>query len=181
VYLRPWLTPFAWSVGAFALVLFSFLAAVYLTVSAETPAVVEAFRRRALGSGVAAGALALTVFLLAGNAPHVQEALTESSWAWPLHAVTGAAAVSALALVWTRRFWWARIAAAIQVAGVLWGWALAMYPYLIRPDVRLDQAAAPRPVLVAILWVLLAGAIVLVPSLVYLFRLFAPHRGRHVH
>jgi cytochrome d ubiquinol oxidase subunit II len=178
LFVRPWLTPFAWSVGAFALVVFSFLAAVYLTVSAEAPAVVEAFRSRALAAGVATGAVALTVFLLAGDAPHVQQALTESAWAWPLHLVTGAAAVSALALLWARRFWWARAAAVIQVVGILWGWALAMYPYLIRPDVRLHDAAAPRPVLDVFLWILAAGALVLIPSLVYLFRLFTPHRGR---
>ncbi len=181
LYLRPWLTPFAWSVGLFALVLFSFLAAVYLTVSADAPAVAEAFRTRALIAGVATGALALTVFVLAGDAPHVREALTESSWAWPLHVITGSAAVSAFALLWTRRFWWARVAVAIQVTGILWGWALAQYPYLIRPDIRLDAAAAPRPVLVVFLWILSAGALVLIPSLVYLFRLFTPRRSPHVH
>ena len=119
--------------------------------------------------------------MLAGNAPHVRTALTESAWAWPLHVITGTAAVATLALLWTRRFLWARATVAIQVAGILWGWALAQYPYLIRPDLRLDAAAAPRPVLVAFLWILAAGAVVLVPSLVYLFRLFTPHRGRHVH
>ncbi len=181
LYVQPWMTPFAWSVGLFALVLFSFLAAVYLTVSADTPAVVDAFRHRALGAGVATGVLALTVFVLAGDAPHVRMALTESAWAWPLHVVTGTAAVATLALLWTRRFLWARATVAIQVAGILWGWALAQYPYLIRPDLRLDAAAAPRPVLVAFLWILGAGAVVLVPSLVYLFRLFTPHRDRHAH
>lgn len=181
LYVRPWLTPFAWAVGIFALVLFSFLAAVYLTVSAEVPAVVEAFRLRALAAGVATGALALGVFVLASDAPHVRAALTQSAWAWPLHVITGTAAVSALALLWTRRFFWARVAAVIQVTGILWGWALAQYPYLIRPDIRLDAAAAPRPVLVVFLWILAAGAVVLIPSLVYLFRLFTPHRSHHVH
>jgi cytochrome bd ubiquinol oxidase subunit II len=183
LYVRPWLTPFAWSVGAFALVLFSFLAAVYLTVSGGSPDVIGTFRRRALGAGVVTGVLALVVFVLAGDAPHVQAALTESAWAWPLHLLTGAAAVATLALLWTRHFYWARVTAAIQVSGILWGWALAQYPYLIRPDLRFDAAAAPRPVLVALLWILLAGAIVLLPSLVYLYRLFTPHRSgsSHVH
>jgi len=179
LYVRPWLTPFAWSVGVLALVLFSYLAAVYLTVSGGAPAVIEAFRVRAIGAGVATGALALVVFVLAGSAPHVQAALTESGWAWPLHLLTGAAAIATLALLWTRRFLWARATAAIQVSAILWGWALAQYPYLIRPDLRLDAAAAPRPVLVALLWILLAGAIVLLPSLVYLYRLFTPHRATH--
>jgi cytochrome d ubiquinol oxidase subunit II len=75
LYVAPWTTPFAWSVGVFALVLFSFLAAVYLTVSGGSEPVIEAMRIRALVSGAATGALALTVFLLADSAPHVRSAL----------------------------------------------------------------------------------------------------------
>jgi cytochrome d ubiquinol oxidase subunit II len=181
LYVTPWTTPFAWSVGIFALVLFSFLAAVYLTVSAGSDAVVEAMRTRALVSGVATGALALTVFLLAGSAPHVRSALTQSAWAWPLHVFTGAAAISALWLLWRRRFWAARVAAALQVTGILWGWALAQYPYLVRPDIRFDRAGAPSNVMVVFLWILGAGAVVLIPSLAYLYRLFTPRHARHGH
>jgi cytochrome d ubiquinol oxidase subunit II len=178
-YVAPWMTPFAWSVGAFALVLFSYLAAVYLTVSGGSAAVVEAMRTRALVAGVATGALALTVFLLAGSAPHVRAALTESSWAWPLHFVTGAAAIATLGLLWTRRFRAARLTAVVQVIGILWGWALAQYPYLVRPDIRVDAGGAPAAVMVSLLWILAAGAVVLIPSLVYLFKLFAPARHAH--
>jgi cytochrome d ubiquinol oxidase subunit II len=75
--------------------------------------------------------------------------------------------------LWTRRFWWARVAAT-QVALIVWGWALAQYPYLIRPDVTIDSGAAPEPVLSLLLQVLLLGAVVLIPSLIYLFRIFGP-------
>jgi cytochrome d ubiquinol oxidase subunit II len=181
LYLAPWTTPFAWSVGVFALVLFSFLAAVYLTVSGGSADVIDAMRTRALVSGVATGVLALTVFWLAGSAPHVQAALTESAWAWPLHVFTGAAAIAALWLLWTRRFWGARVAAVLQVTGILWGWALAQYPYLVRPDIRFDNAGAPATVMIIFLWILGAGALVLIPSLVYLFRLFTPRQSHHGH
>ena len=173
-YVEPWITPFAWSVGLFALVLFSYLAAVYLAVSGGSPAVVEAFRGRALAAGVLTGVVALLVFLLSSRAQHVREALTTSAWAWPLHVVTGAAAVATFALLWTRRFWLARITAAIQVTGILWGWALAQYPFAIRPDIELRAAAAPPHVLTLLLWILAAGAVILIPSLVYLFRVFTP-------
>lgn len=180
-YVAPWTTPFAWSVGIFALVLFSFVAAVYLTVSGGSEVVIEAMRIRALVSGVATGALALTVLLLADSAPHVRSALTESAWAWPLHAFTGAAAIAALWCLWTRRFWAARVAAVLQVMGILWGWALAQYPYLVRPDIRFDNAGAPPNVMTVFLWILGVGAVVLIPSLVYLFRLFTPRHARHGH
>src|SRR5207237_1138439 len=52
-YVAPWLTPFALSVGVFALVAFAFLAAVYLTLEAKDRELQEDFRRRALGSGLA--------------------------------------------------------------------------------------------------------------------------------
>lgn len=181
LYLAPWLTPFAWSVGVFALVLFSFLAAVYLTVSGGSEAVIDAMRTRALVSGVLTGVLALTVFLLADSAPHVQAVLTESAWTWPLHVFTGAAAIASLWFLWTRRFWAARVAAVLQVTGILWGWALAQYPYLVRPDIRFDDPGAPRAVMVIFLWILAVGAVVLIPSLVYLFRLFTPRHVRHGH
>jgi cytochrome bd ubiquinol oxidase subunit II len=35
VFITPWLTPFSISVGVFALVLFAYLAAVYLTLDPE--------------------------------------------------------------------------------------------------------------------------------------------------
>lgn len=173
-YVRPWLTPFALSVGVFALVLFAYLAATYLTVVAVEPETIAAFRVRALAAGALTGALALGVFLLAGNLPHLKAGLTASPWAIPLHVSTGAAAIAAFIALWTRRFWWARVAAAVQVALIVWGWALAQYPYLIRPAVTIESSAAPRPVLVLLLQVLLLGAVVLVPSLLYLFSLFGP-------
>ena len=161
---RGWLTPFAVAVGVFALVLFSYLAAVYLTLEAREKATADAFRRRALASAGVTGVMAFVVFLLAGNAPR----------SLPLHLATGVAAITVVVLLWTRHFWWARTAAIVQVSLIVWGWALAQSPYLIRPDLTFEMAAAPRQVLVLLLQVLAAGAIVLLPSLFYLFRLFGP-------
>jgi cytochrome d ubiquinol oxidase subunit II len=178
-YLTPWLTPFALSVGGFALVLFAYLAAVYLTLEADDAATAETFRLRAIGSAVATGLMALVVFVLADQAPHIRAALARSPWALPLHAVTGASASAALFCLWTRRFWFARLAAAAQVTFIVWGWALAQYPYLIRPDLLVEASAAPRPVLVILLKVLALGAVLLLPALFYLFRIFGP-TGRHI-
>ena len=174
LYVNPWMTPFAVAVGVFALVLFSYLAAVYLTLEAREKATADAFRRRALAAAILTGVMAFVIFLLAGDAPHVRASLMNSPWALPLHLATGTAATAALVLLWTRRFWWARTAAIVQVSLIVWGWALAQSPYLIRPDLTFEMAAAPRQVLVLLLQVLAAGAIVLLPSLFYLFRLFGP-------
>ena len=176
-YIAPWTTAFAIAVGAFALSVFAYLAAVYLTLEARDVEVAEAFRSRALASGVVVGAMALAVFVLSGNAPHVRAALSASAWAASLHVATGGCALSAFWLLWTRHYWWARAAAAAQVSLIVWGWALAQYPYLVRPDLTIAATAAPRSVLIVLLWILAAGALILLPSLWYLFRIFAPVRS----
>jgi cytochrome bd ubiquinol oxidase subunit II len=175
VFLTPWLTPFALSVGVFALTLFAFLAAVYLTLEARDTEERAAFRARALISGVLVGGVAAMVLVLANH--DVRRALTASAWALPLQLATGISAVAAFACLWLEQYRLARMAAAAQVALILWGWALAQYPYAIRPHLTLAEAAAPENVLVLLLQILGVGAVILIPSLLYLFQIFGP-RGQ---
>ena len=173
--MAPWLTPFGVGVGLLTLVLFAFLASVYLTVEAREPALQEDFRRRALGAAAAVFAAAFgTLGLALLGAPLMGRGLTAAPWAPALHLATGVAAVAAIWSLWRRHFRLARAAAAAQVSLILWGWALAQYPYLIPPDLTIRAAAAPRITLVLSLWVLGLGALVLFPSLIYLFRVFKP-------
>jgi cytochrome bd ubiquinol oxidase subunit II len=175
VFIQPWLTPFSVSVGIFALVMFGYLAAVYLTLEARDREERSAFRARALLSGLAVGVLAATVLVLAN--PEVRSGLIASPWAVPLHVATAASAIAAFGLLWLRRYQSARIAAAAQVSFILWGWALTQYPYAIRPHLTLADAAAPANVLVILLQILGVGTVILLPSLLYLFRIFGP-RGQ---
>lgn len=173
VYVHPWLQPFPLAVGVLTLVLFAFLAAVYLTLETHEPELRDDFRRRALGSGLAAFAAAALALLLARrDAPLVWETLLGAGWAIGIHLVTAAAALTALAALWRRRWRLARVAAATQVSCILWGWGLAQYPYLLPPDLTYESAAAPAVTLRLVLGALAAGALVLVPSLYYLFRVF---------
>ena len=170
----PWLTPFALAAGLFTLALCAFLAAVYLTVEADGDAELqEDFRRRALASGIVCGALALTTFLLSeGSAPRVYQGLSVRRWSWPLHVVTGLAAVLALVAVGRRRYRLARLVAAAQVALVVLGWGASLYPFVVVPDLTLVAASAPRATQTLLLAALAAGALVLFPSLRLLFRVF---------
>ncbi len=178
-FVTPWLTPFGLGVGALTLALFAFLAAVYLTVEARDPALREDFRRRALGAAVAVFVAAFgTLGLSLLGAPLMGRALTGAPWAPALHLATGAAAVTAIWALWGRRYRLARVAAAGQVSLILWGWALAQYPYLIPPDLTIRAAAAPRITLILVLWTLTAGGLVLFPSLVYLLRVFKREPAR---
>jgi len=172
-YVAPWLNPFALSVGMFALIAFAFLAAVYLTLEARDREVREDFRRRALASGVGLFLAAVVVLLLSLNrAPRVRDGLIFAPWAVPLHLLTAAAAITALVALWARRWRVARVAAAAQVSLILWGWALSQYPYILPPDLSIASAAAPAATLRVVLAALVAGAVLLLPSLYYLFRIF---------
>jgi len=182
----PWLAPFPVATGLFTLALFSFLAAVYLTVDAGRDARVdvaraelqEDFRRRALVAGVLCGVLALVTFLLAGEgAPLVRRGLSTRTWSWPLHAATAAAALLALGALWRRRFHAARVAAAAQVALVVLGWGASQYPFIIAPSVTLRSASAPPATQRLLLWALGIGAVVLLPSMRLLFKVFKSTPG----
>jgi cytochrome d ubiquinol oxidase subunit II len=168
-----WLAPFPLAIGGLSLALCAFLAATYLTVEIEDPAVREDFRGRALAAGVAVGLFALVGFALAGDgAPRVRAALAARPWSWPFHALTGAAAVTALAALVRRRFRLARTAAGAQTVLILLGWVLAQYPHLVVPDITVASAAASPRTQRLLLLVLLGGVPILLPSLVLLYRVF---------
>ena len=172
-FFASWLAPFPFAVGFFALALFAFLAAVYLTLETKDRALQEDFRQRALVSGVVVGLLALLVFLLAETgAPTVRAGIGRSAWALALHILTALAAFGAFAGLWARKYRLAQICTAAQVSLILAGWALAQYPFLIEPDVTIASAAAPPVTLKLLLGALAAGAILLFPSYYYLFYVF---------
>jgi len=177
VFVAPWLEPFPIAIGILALTLFAFLAAVYLTIAARDELLREDFRRRALAAALAVLASALGAIVVAQfNAPGVSRTLLESPVAPFLQAFTALAAFTAIAALWTRHYQLARLAAAAQVSLVLWGWALVQYPFIVPPLMTIRDAAAPRITLELLLLALSVGAVVLVPSLLYLFRTFS--RGR---
>jgi cytochrome d ubiquinol oxidase subunit II len=173
-FFGAWLTPFAWAVGGLTLALFAFLAAVYLTLEAAgDQALQHDFQRRALWAALAVGALALLVYLLSvEGAPRIREGISGTWWALPLQLATAATALGALWSLYTRCFRLARLLAAAQVALILWGWALAQFPYLVEPHITIQGAAAPPITLNLLLGALVAGAVILIPSLAVLYRIF---------
>jgi cytochrome bd ubiquinol oxidase subunit II len=172
-YFFAWAAPFPFAVGLFALVLFALLAAVYLTLETDDAALQEDFRKRAIACEIVAAVLAAAVFLLSQqHAPAIRERLANSWWTWPLQFATALAALGTLTALWTRRFPLARFCVAGQVLLILWGWALAQYPYLVRPELTIHSAAAPQQTMRALLWALAAGVVLLFPSYWYLFHVF---------
>lgn len=169
-----WLNPTSIFVGVLAVATGAYVSAVYLAadaVRADLPDLVEAFRRRALGAGTVAGALAIGgLFVVREDARPLFDGLTSDGG---LVCVLASAAfgIATMALVWTRRMSLARWTSAGAVACVVLGWAIAQSPDLLPGELTLDEAAAGDATLGATLIALGIGAIVLVPSLVYLYRL----------
>lgn len=167
----PWLAPVALAMGAFALAMCAYMAAVFLAY--ETDGTLrEDFRTRALWAGTAVVALSVLLLpLLILEASHLWEGLLAPRTL----PVIGLGIVAALASGWflrTRRYRLARLAAIVQVASLLTGWGLAQYPYIIYPDITLFDAAAPQPALQFILYAVPLGMLILIPSLWFLFRVF---------
>jgi cytochrome d ubiquinol oxidase subunit II len=172
-FLAGWTSLFAIACGLFAQGLFAFLAATYLTVDTEGERdLQDDFRRRAVLAGLSlAPAAALTFVLARSGAPMIFHGLTRP-WAPILLTITSACALGALGALWRRRYRWARAAAIGQVAAILVGWGLAQYPFLVVPDLTLENAATAPATLRLLLGALAMGALVLVPSFLYLFAVF---------
>ena len=172
-YVRPWISPFSVAVGAMTVALLSFLAATYLTIEAAADrALQDDFRNRALGAAVAAMAVAIIALVLGAGTGDVMARLVKPGWTTLVLTGSGVAAVTSAVSLLQRRFQLARVAAGAWVTLVLWGWVLAQFPLIIPPDLTINAAAAPDRTLVETMAVLAGGAVVLIPSLWYLLRVF---------
>jgi cytochrome d ubiquinol oxidase subunit II len=161
-------------IGALAVVTGAYVAAVFLAadaVRAEQADLADAFRRRALGSAVVAGAMAIGGLLVfRADARDLYDGLTSGAG---LAAVLASAAIGILTLwlLWTSRFEVARYTSGLAVGAIFAGWALAQRPDFLPGELSLDEAAANDTTLTATLIALVVALLVIVPSIAWLFRL----------
>ena len=172
--LTSWWNPTSVLVGVLAVAVGAHLSAVFLaadSIRAGQPDLVRAFRARALGSGVVAGALAIAgIFVVRDDARSLYDGLTSGA-GLAFVCASAAAGVATLGLEWRSRFDLARYSAAVAAGSIVAGWAVAQRPYLLPGALTLDQGAASHATLVALLVSVAVGMVLLVPSLWYLFRL----------
>jgi cytochrome bd ubiquinol oxidase subunit II len=162
--ITSWLNPTSVLIGVLAVLTGAYLAAVYLagdSVRAGLPDLARAFRARALGAAVVTGVVAFAGLFVVLTSGGGLVALLAS-------ALAGAAT---LALVAAERYDLARWTSAAAVAAITVGWAVAQSPYVLPPQLTLDQAAASDATLATLLVGMAIGAVFLVPSLWYLYRL----------
>jgi len=168
-----WLNPTSAAVGVVAVANCAYMSAVFLAGDAQRrddPAVADVFRRHALATGALSGVLAAAglVVLHADDRALFDGLIGGTGTVGVVVSVLAGAAT--LALVRARRFEPARLTAALAVAAIIAGWALAQQPQFL-PGLPVEQAAAPRDSLIAVLAAVAFGAVVLFPSLALLFRL----------
>ncbi len=173
-FLWPWLHVFPVLVGIFALCLFAFVAAVYLTVEASEVELKDDFRKRALVAGATTIAVAALTALgpIAPEMAPIRERLLGAWWTWMVAAIATVTWIASLYMLYARRNHAARVLAVALVTLVLCGWALGQYPFLIRPAITIRSAAAPDATLRPLLIALALGALVLFPSMYWLLRVF---------
>jgi cytochrome bd ubiquinol oxidase subunit II len=169
-----WLNPTSVLIGVVGVLTGAYLAAVYLagdSERAEQPDLVRAFRARALGCGAVTGVVALAgLLVLRDDARDLYDGLT-SGGGLAMVVLSGLAGLGTMALVWQERYGLARATAALAVAAIVVGWLLAQKPYILPPELTLDEAKASDATLSAVVIGMAAGAVILAPSLWFLYRL----------
>ena len=169
-----WLNPTSVLIGVIGVLTGAYLAAVYLAGDSRRAGIEDlerAFRSRALVTGAITGVVALAgLVVLRDDARDLYDGLT-SGGGLVLVIVSALAGLATLGLVWTERFGLARVTAAGAVAAIVVGWLVAQKPYVLPPDLTIDEAKASDATLSAIVIGVGAGMIILVPSLWFLYRL----------
>jgi cytochrome d ubiquinol oxidase subunit II len=177
--LAAWTSPTAILTGFLFVAACAYIGAVFLVMEARQRAhqdLVRYFSLRATAAGVLTGAIAGCTFAeLPASAPHVFARLT--GIALPLVAVSIAAGMAVLAMLWLRWYHllFLRATAAIAVATVVWGWGLAQYPYLFPTSLTLAAGSSPTASMVAEFVVAGLAVLLVAPGFALLY--FLQQRG----
>jgi cytochrome d ubiquinol oxidase subunit II len=168
-----WLNPTSIMAGVLALLSSAYLAAVYLAADARRAgddAMAAIFRRSALVAGSVAGVAAIAgAIVVRSDARWIFDRLVDAPAVVSvvLSLLAGAAT---LVLVYRWHLGAARVSAAVAVAALVGGWALAQNPVLL-PGLTVREAAAPDNVQTLLVVSIVAGGLILFPSLGLLFAL----------
>lgn len=169
-----WTTPFALTIGAMAISLCASLAAVYLTVEASNDhdeTLAETYRSRAIIAGAVTAVLGgLGLLLSPFEAPILWNGLL--SRALPVVIATMLIGLATAAALYFRRYRTARVLIILESAFLLGSWGLSQIPYLIPPNVTIDNAANEPEVIVILLIAIGIGMVIILPALYYLFSVF---------
>ncbi|MCW9706378.1 cytochrome d ubiquinol oxidase subunit II [Fodinibius salsisoli] len=177
-FIAPWFNLFAFSVGLFCVVLFTFLAAVYLIGETKNEQQKSAFikaAKRINASAVVVGAL---VFISAQMNDLSLLELFYESWL-AIAAVVLATAI--LPFLWKSLHYsqivLSRGLAAAQVILIILAWFWVQYPVVINvgygtESLTFYNAVAPQATMLQLVWALVIGSCIILPFLYFLMKTF---------
>ncbi|MDB5050826.1 MAG: cytochrome bd ubiquinol oxidase subunit [Fibrobacteres bacterium] len=187
-YVWPWLRPFPLALGAFTVCLFAFLAAVYLIGESPPGALRRRFARRAaIASSVAVAAGGLVFWAAERDGVDLAARFMGSGAA----AACVVAATFIMPVLWAvlgqQWGWAARMLAGSQVTLILGAWFVVQFPILVKMgngrDLTFFNAHAPEATLDQLGIALIVGAVLILPALFFLLRVFksseSPASGGH--
>lgn len=168
-----WVNPTSLFGGVIAVGTCAFLAGCFLTADAAragSPRLAEVLRLRTLAVGLVTGAVVFAALVpLERDAPTLADGL--ETRAAPLIVLSFLAGVATLVLLGRRSYAVARLSALLAVAAVVLGWGVGQYPWLLVDQVTIADAAGARATLQGILVAGGIAAVLVLPSLAYLYRL----------
>ncbi len=166
-----WVNPTSILGGVLAVCVSAYLAAVYLVWDASRladVAMIEYFRRRAVGAAMVAGAVTLVgIFVLRADAEYLFDGL--KSRALPLVILSAVCGVASLVLLMRDDHRGARLAAVGAVASVIVGWGVAQWDYMLPETLTVDDAAAPSGTLGTVIVATVLAVIFIFPAIGWLF------------
>lgn len=176
-FVHPWLRLFPVSLGIFVVILFAFLAAVYLAGESsfeETSRQFIKFAKRLLIGLVISG---ITVFLVADLSGRDLLRSFIHSWLSIVCMVFATLLLPVFLYALNHRLpHLTRLVAGAQTGAILVGWFAAQFPVLVtlKDTIPLTvyNAAAPQKSIDMVVLALFVGLAVVIPLLIYLFKIF---------
>ncbi len=177
--ITSWLAPLPLMIGLLLVLSSVYLAAVYLAADADRRGeedLSSAFRVRGMIAGVVTGvAAAGGLIVLHAEAPDFFHQMfsangTDNELARLCVYASALAGTATLWLLATRRYMFARYAAAAAVACIVAGWGLTQGPEIL-PGLTIQEAAASDEVIIGLLIAVAIGLVLLAPSLYLLYSL----------
>jgi cytochrome bd ubiquinol oxidase subunit II len=171
--ITSWINPTSILGGVLAVSVCAYISAVLLCADCarhDEMRLADLFRRRAV---IMAGVVALFgligIWIISSDAPRLRDGLVGHGL--PFIAASALFAFISIVLLVKRRLTLVRPTSGIAVVAAVWAWGAAQYPYLL-PDTLTDTSAAAAPVTLRVVIIALSlGAVLVIPSLAYLYHL----------
>lgn len=177
-FIAPWLRVFPVAVGLFTVLLFAYLAAVFLSGEME----IEEETRKKYGSLAQRLLIAIVVagLLVLFSSYFIATSFLQQFYRSTLNILCITLATLSIPIMWNQlnkiNTHWTRLIAGFQVTLILLGWFAIQFPVMVYMEggdnLTIYNTAAEPATLQALLRALIFGVLLIFPSLFYLYRVF---------